>query len=519
MKSSTQPIFGKHAPRSRSRSASLALAENGFRAIFQLASAILLSRLLAPQDFGVFAVMMVLHGLLAPLLGNAFSNALIQKFDLGEVEASNFFWVATAASASAGFILALSGPILAQIFADEVFVRLAPVFAFLLWLDTIGAQYQALAKRSLRFGLLLRVQMVALPLSLLAGILAALSNFGVWALVVQVLVASLAGRLLIAVFLGWRPRSYDRSVSVRDMLRFGARMGLGAMTGLIYDKLPLLFLAGLGGTASAGQFNRSDAIFKRPLDQSVYPLSSLFLPTMAAAAKNPARLQLLVAESIWFLVLVSVPLMIATLAFGDWLVLLLLGNQWAEAGQTVRWLAVLAIAPVVIRPISALNAALGRPARGVGLKLAALPFFFAAIIWAAPQGAVTIAATMAIFSVGLLPLQIFVQLKGHTLSIRSILMPICLGVTIALLAGGTAYGVRSIWPALIDPTSWTLAETTLLFGLYLACYLVVGLMALCVPQSRTIIFKVARKLLGLLVTGLNTWSAKAASGKKKFPSE
>jgi PST family polysaccharide transporter len=476
----------------------MALGENGFRAIFQLASAIVLSRLLAPEDFGIFAVMMVLHGLVAPLLGRAFSTALIQSFELQEQEASNFFWVAGGASALVGLALALSGPFLAQLFSDEVFVSLAPVFALLLWIDTIGAQYEALAKRSLRFDLILRAQFVALPISLIAGVLAAMSEFGVWALVVQTLLASLGGRILVAVFLGWKPKFYDRSISIKAMIQFGGKTGLGAFTRLLYGRLPLLFLASLGGAASAGQFNRGEVIFKRPLEQSVYPLASLFLPTMSAAARDPKRLAVLVEQSIWFLVLATAPLIIATAVFGDWMVWLLLGNQWTEAGLAVRWLAVLAIGTIAIRPVSALNAALGQPARGIGLKLALLPAFLASIFWAAPQGAVIVATTMALFSLAMLPLQLFVQLRKLSVPAWPIVREILLSVLLILFVGGGAFLLRDSWPNLIEPTNFELTDAVVLLALYSVCYCCVAAIAMCFTVPRQIMVTMVNKTLNLL---------------------
>lgn len=474
------------------------MGQNLVRTVFQILSAVVLSRLLLPEQFGTFAVMMVLHGLVAPLIGGAFSKALIQKHDLSEEEASNFFWIAFAVAALFATAFAVAGPAIAAIFGNPIYSDLAIAFAALVWLDTVGAQYQAIVMRSMRFDVLFHIQLFTMPLALAAGVTAALAGLGTWALVIHMAVSSGMMRLLLMRALGWRPRRFSRVVGVRGMVNFGALMSLGSVTRLAYDRLPTLFLAKLAGPSAAGFFNRGDALFKRPLEQAIYPVAALLLPTMAASAKDRSRLQQLVVQGIWLLTLSMGPLIAVIAVFGDWIAAVLLGVQWVEAGNVMRWMAVMALGVPSRRTLASANAALGRPARSVGLKLVLLPPFLGLMFWAAPQGAAMAAMIMALFYVGMLPLEIAVLVRNLPLNLRAILRGSLASLMVITLVGGMMQGLRTVLPGMVDPTVPRLSDVADLFAVFLGAYVAAFMLAALFPEPRTFF----RLIIGKLATRL-----------------
>jgi len=483
--------FGGHKQGSKVRGAGWAAGMNAFTAAFQIVSAMVLSRLIAPDQFGTFAAMMALYSIITALIGGAFSTSLVQKRDLSEQEASNFFWVAMSVAGLSGVAFAAAGPQIAGFFGDPIYRDLAFAFGALVWLDAAGAQYQALVMRSLRFDILFRIQLVTMPVALAAGVAAALAALGTWALVVHMFVGAALMRLLLVRALGWRPRFYDRAVGVRGMVGFGARMSVGAMIRLAYSRLPVLFLAKAGGATAAGYFNRGDALFKRPFEQAVYPMASLLLPSMSSAAKDLDRLQRLVAQSVWLLMLSAGPLIGFTAVFGDWVALVLLGPQWVEAGEVMRWLAVMAIGTAYRRPLATANAALGRPARAVGLKLALLPAFLVMIFWAAPQGAAFTAAVMAAFYLAMLPLEMLVLMRGLPLRTGPVLATVAASLTVPVVAGTGLAGLRMALPEMIDPAALRVSDLFQLVGIVLTTYALALVPAVAFPEPRAILARLA----------------------------
>jgi PST family polysaccharide transporter len=336
--------------------------------------------------------------------------------------------------------------------------------------------------------------MIVGPVAFALGVVSALAGLGVWALVINMCAASVLNRVLLVRAIGWKPRRYQRGAGVRGMIGFGTRSGFGSLTALFYSHLPVLFLAKLAGPVSVGFFNRGDALFRRPFEQALYPIGQLLLPSMSAAAHEIGRLQYLVAQATWMLTLSIGPLIAFMVVFGDWTAVVLLGPQWAEAGEVVRWMAVVALGVTYRRPLAGANAALGRPARGVWLKLALLPIFIGVILWSAPQGAVAMVAAMAAFHVAMLPAEIAVLLRGTALSRARVLSSLAMSLSVIGLTCASLLALRGIWPDVVRPEAPGLLDLLELTGLFIAAYLCAVCLACAFPEARGMIRAVGSRI-------------------------
>ena len=75
------------------RSGAVALVSQGIRFIVQLASTMMLSRLLTPQDFGLVAMVTAVTGFLSVFKDMGLATATIQRDDLTHAQVSTLFWL------------------------------------------------------------------------------------------------------------------------------------------------------------------------------------------------------------------------------------------------------------------------------------------------------------------------------------------------------------------------------------------------------------------------------------------
>ena len=104
----------------------------GGQAIKQLiaiGTSITLARLLAPGDFGVFAMVFFAIELAQVFTDFSFGAAIIQRRVTDAPTLSSVFWLSVGVALLAGMLLSLAGPVLAEYFRQPILVPLALVGA------------------------------------------------------------------------------------------------------------------------------------------------------------------------------------------------------------------------------------------------------------------------------------------------------------------------------------------------------------------------------------------------------
>lgn len=112
------------------------------KALVQLVSVVLLSRLLSPDDFGLIAMVTVVVALGDLLRDFGLSTSGLQARKLSDVQASNLFWANTLLGFMAAGLMALITPVLVLIYDEHRLWAIAPVLAVSLLLNGLQSQLQ-----------------------------------------------------------------------------------------------------------------------------------------------------------------------------------------------------------------------------------------------------------------------------------------------------------------------------------------------------------------------------------------
>ena len=119
--------------------------------VSRMVVALTLARLLAPEDWGVAAMVFVFSGFVVVFTDNALGTALIQRRELQKGDRSTVFWI----SAGIGLALALAGIELSGPLADYYGKpEVQPLFAAVsvgFLVSALGTTHMALLARDMRF--------------------------------------------------------------------------------------------------------------------------------------------------------------------------------------------------------------------------------------------------------------------------------------------------------------------------------------------------------------------------------
>ncbi|SDD56815.1 lipopolysaccharide biosynthesis protein [Auraticoccus monumenti] len=251
------------------------------RILIQTASVVVLARILAPTDYGYFALALAVVSLGEVLRDFGLSTAAIQAKTLSRGQQSNLLWINLGMGLVLATICFTAAPLLGRVDGYGEAASLLRVMAVCFVINGLLAQYRADLSRRLRFGSLALADVVG-PLSgLVAAVATALAGGGYWALAAQQVGGLLVTTTLAIVLAGWLPRLPDRSADVRPMLKFGVGMVGTQLVGFCNNNVDTLTVAWRFSPTDLGVYNRAFQLLMQTLNQLRNPTTTVALPVLA----------------------------------------------------------------------------------------------------------------------------------------------------------------------------------------------------------------------------------------------
>jgi O-antigen/teichoic acid export membrane protein len=311
--------------------------------VLNLASTVVLARLLTPRDFGLVAMVTAVTGFLTIFRHGGLATPTIQREHITQAQVSNLFWVNLGVSGLCMVITAALAPLLARFYHDP---RLVPITLALSTTFLIGGfrvQHVALLRRQLRFKALAIIDVGSMAFGVVVGIIMALMQFKYWSLVGLSLGTELGSFILTGSMSGWRPDWPSRGSGVRPLLAFGAHQTAANLIFAIARSSDTILIGRFYGAAAVGLYTRGAALVSRPLEQFLLPINAVFLPTFSRLQSHPARYRstfLRVYESIALVTFFGSGLL---LALSHPMTLVLLGPKWERVSIILAGFMVLAM--------------------------------------------------------------------------------------------------------------------------------------------------------------------------------
>jgi O-antigen/teichoic acid export membrane protein len=322
------------------RGAAVTSAGQGFRILIQLASVVIMARLLPPADHGLFAMVMSVAGIAEVFRDFGLSQAAVQAPVLTTEQRSNLFWINAAIGAALAVLVFLSSWGIAAFYGQAELVPLAQVASLTFLLNGLATQFRASLSRGLRFRALAVTDVVAAAVGLGIGVAAALAGTGPMAFVAQLLATAFTTLVLVAVLAGWLPGLARRGVDMGGFIRFGWNMVATQIVTYVGNNIDSVIIGARYGAAPLGVYNRAYQLVMRTANQLRAPMTSVSVPVLSRLQGEGARYWAFVRVGqvgLGYTVVVALAFVIGGAVP---LTALLLGPRWSEAAPVLSILAV-----------------------------------------------------------------------------------------------------------------------------------------------------------------------------------
>lgn len=369
-----------------------------------LATTVIAARLLTPADFGVFAVGISVIMLIDVLRDFGAGNYLVQLEVLDRAAVRSAFTISCLISGICAAILILSAAPIGRFYGDPGVGHVVLVLSGALLLNPFSTPAAAMLRRQMAFDKLALVSVASSLGQLVTIILLAKLGQGymamAWASLAAVLIRTIGSNLVHPIFWAFRPGFAEW----RSVLSFGIWSTAGGIVNVINDTLPQLIIGRVLGTVPVGVLGRAQMVCQLPDKLIAGGLNPVVLPALAQHARNGGSLKDYYLVGISYMAAVHIPALVCLALLAEPIVHFLLGPQWGEVPQLVRFMAMGMIWLFPAFLTYPILVSLGRIRDTLAASLISIPPSIMLIALAAPQGIAAVAATTLITA----PLQAFV---------------------------------------------------------------------------------------------------------------
>src|SRR5207245_10608538 len=131
----------------------ITIASQGTQFLLNLASIMVLARLLAPKDFGLYAMVTTVMGFLWMFQDAGLSTATVQRQQITHAQVSNLYWVNVGVGGVTSLLVAALSPVVAWFFREQRLVGMTLVLSGTFLFASSSVQHTALVERKVGVGL------------------------------------------------------------------------------------------------------------------------------------------------------------------------------------------------------------------------------------------------------------------------------------------------------------------------------------------------------------------------------
>lgn len=297
---------------------------------------IVLARLLAPEDYGVIALVTVFTSILQVFVDSGLGTALVQKKNADEADFSSVFYfnVLVCLTLYAGMFVA--APAIAKFYDNPIYIPLVRVLSLTLVISGLKNIQQAYVSRHMIFKRFFFSTLGGTIASAILGIVMAYAGFGVWALAAQYVSNTAIDTLILWITVPWRPKKRFSWTKLKSLLSYGWKLLVSALLDTGYTSLWNLLIGKVYSSADLSFYDQGSKYPKAIIGTISNSIDSVLLPTMSIVQDDRAQIKSMTRRSIVTSVYVMAPLMMGLAGCAEPLVSLILTDKWLPCVPYMR---------------------------------------------------------------------------------------------------------------------------------------------------------------------------------------
>ncbi|MBE6903287.1 MAG: lipopolysaccharide biosynthesis protein [Ruminococcaceae bacterium] len=290
---------------------------------------IVLARLLDPEVYGTVALVTVFTTILQTFVDSGLGNALIQKKDADDLDFSSVFYVNIVFCTVLYIGICLASPLIASFYERPELVPVICVVSLMIVISGVRNVQQAYVSRKMMFKKFFFATLGGTVAAAVVGITMAALGFGVWALVVQMLVNFAVGTLVLWVTVKWRPKRMFSFERVKSLFSFGWKLLVSSLLETVYKDVRQLIIGKMYSAEDLAFYNKGMQFPNLVITNVNISIDSVLLPAMSNVQNDRAQVRAMTRRAMKTSTFILFPLMVGLGVCADFLIPLLLTEKWS----------------------------------------------------------------------------------------------------------------------------------------------------------------------------------------------
>lgn len=329
----------------------------------QIVAAVILARLLAPEDFGLVAIVTVLTSFAPYLIDFGLGDATMQRKKITRSQVSSLFWLSSGIGLAVAAVVAASSPLIAMVYREP---RLEPIalctaIMFVVW--GLSNQHVALLRRTMQFGKIATIQTIATLAGVAIAVVLAIYGYGYWALVLRPIMTALCIAIGAWLVCRWTPGLPSFDQDVMSMARFGLHVVSFSVTYTLARSVDRIALGFVYRPDQVGYYQNATTLYEYSIFSALAQLHPVGSAALSKLQSNAAALRQKYEAALSTLAFFIMPASAILSVTAEDVTVILLGEKWRAAGLLLRIIALRGIFQVVEGSQGWLHLSIGRADR------------------------------------------------------------------------------------------------------------------------------------------------------------
>lgn len=347
---------------------------------------IVLARILLPEDFGLIGMLAIFIALSQTFIESGLGTGLIQRQDRSEIDFSTLFVFNLVVSSFFYLVLFFSAPFISSFFEQRQLTDLARILGLILFLNAFAIVQRTKLTIAIDFKSIAKSNVIGMITGGLCGVIAAINGYGVWALVIQMLIGSFASSVSLWLLSNWTPSIAFSKKSFKSLFGYGSKLLIAGLYAQALNNVYNICLGKLYPTATLGYYTRAKSFADISAGTIVSVLQQATFPILTTVQHDKEKLVSIFRRMIRMSAFLIIPIMTLIALLAKPIVILLLTEKWNAVIPLLQWI----VFARIFLPMSSVNLnllnAIGRSDLYLKVDLFKLPMTVLAMVITIPLG-------------------------------------------------------------------------------------------------------------------------------------
>lgn len=290
-----------------------------------------LARLLMPEDFGVIGMLMVFLSIADTFVNGGFASALIQKKEPTHKDYSTVFYWNLVVSILFYIILYVFAPKIAEFYKMPLLESVLRIQGFILFFSAFNIVQTNQLIKTLNFKKLSKINISSTIIGAVVGVLMAYYGYGVWSLVVKMLVAAGIQSLMLWFGSKWRPGLIFSKQSFKSLFSYGSLLLISNLSETIIFNLQSLIIGRVYSAKDLGFYTQAKTLNTIPERTIPQVVDQVMFPVYSSMQDNTEKVASTLKLSMKSLAYITFPIMVLLSLIAEPLITLIYSDRWIES--------------------------------------------------------------------------------------------------------------------------------------------------------------------------------------------